>query len=950
MREKLELKILTLVVVLLLIGICTAGFMVMTIEKSSLYSITEASSESTAKIIAKDIERTMIEGRADITKQLLQDLKGEGGAEEIALVNYEGRPAFEKGTPPTESGVMKIIAKTKAARLERGVKKLIFYKPLENTETCRSCHANDPEILGAVKISFSIAKEYDHAMKLVTIVLLATILASFCFSIILWAMIRKMVITPVKSLEDAARKLSEGDMSFDVGLKGRDEIGRFSRAIHDSLLSFSNILRRIRDVSMRISRVSEDVGTESKKIGEGTTLETEAVSNISASIEEMDAVVTEIADGTDGLAASAEETAASMEQMVTSIAQINSSTQDLSTAVESTSASIEELSATIKEVANNSGELAAAAEETLTSIVEISASIKEVEQRAKESAALSDKVKNDAVSLGMVSIEKTIDGMKNIKASVERTADFISKLGGRSEEIGQILNVIDEITDQTTMLALNAAILAAQAGEHGKGFSVVADEIKELADRTSVSTQEIALLIQSVQQEVGGAVDAMEEGLKSVETGFKVTNEAADALRKIVESARKSSDMAAAIEHSTTEQSRAAKLVSEAMEKVLEMVGQIAKATTEQNRGIELIMSATGKISDVAGHVRIATNEQSSNSKQISQAVELVSDKSQQISRAINEQKVGLNQVLHSVERIKDLPKSNRDRAFRLNQLVNELLKDAELTVTEMEKFKFAEDTSGVLVRMGIIPLESPAVMFRKFTPLAEYLGAKIGKRIDLKVAVDFQGAISDIGQGMTQLCFMTPSTYIEAHQKYGVQVLVKALRDGKPFQHCVIVVRQDSPIQSVEDIRGRSFAFGDIHSTSSHIAPRGMLLEAGIDITDLLYYNYLGHHDDVAKAVLNGDFDAGGIMESTAHKFKEKGLKLVKFSDDIPEFNICASERLDPAMRAELKKVLISITPDLPECDAILKAINPNYTGFTEASDDDYNQVRIMMSKMGMI
>jgi phosphonate transport system substrate-binding protein len=226
----------------------------------------------------------------------------------------------------------------------------------------------------------------------------------------------------------------------------------------------------------------------------------------------------------------------------------------------------------------------------------------------------------------------------------------------------------------------------------------------------------------------------------------------------------------------------------------------------------------------------------------------------------------------------------------------------------------------------------------------------KIGKRIDLKVAVDFQGAINDIGQGLTQFCFMTPSTYIEAHKKYGIQVLVKALRDGKPFQHCVIVARQDSPIKSLEDIRGRSFAFGDIHSTSSHIVPRGMLLEAGVDIKDLLYYNYLGHHDDVAKAILNGDFDAGGIMESTAHKFKDMGLKLIKFSEDIPEFNICVSGGLDPKVRVALRDALVSISSAVPECDALLKSLNPNYTGFTEASDEDYNNIRFMMSSMGMI
>lgn len=950
MREKLELKILTLVVILLLIGIISAGFMVLTIEKKSLYSITESSSEATARIIAKDIERTMLEGRADLTKVLVSELRSASGIEEIKVINYEGREAFEKQAPALEKDVMKKIAETKSSYLVRDVKRLTFYKPLENLEKCRACHASDPPMLGAVKTVISIEKEYDKSTNLIIIVILATVLACFCFSIILWWMIRRMIINPVKSLEEAAVRLSGGDMSFRVDIKSTDEIGRFNAAVRDSLLSISNILRRIKEVSGRISRVAEDVEKESKKVVDGTMLETESITNISSSIEEMNASISEIADGTEGLAASAEETAASMEEMVTSIGQITKSTEELSVAVETTSASIEELSATIREVSSNAHELTNAAQDTQSAIIEISSSIKEVEDRAKESAMLSDKVKNDASTFGMISVEKTIQGMQNIKVSVEKTANYVKKLGGRSEEIGKILNVIDEITDQTTLLALNAAILAAQAGEHGKGFSVVADEIKDLADRTSESTQEIATLIQTVQQEVSDAVDAMDAGLKSVETGFKVTSEAADALRKIVETSKRSSEMSSFIEHATTEQTRAAHLVAEAMEKVLAMVGQIAKATTEQNKGIQLIMKATEKMSDFAKHVKTATNEQSQNSRQISQAVELVSDKSQQISRAINEQKIGSNQIWTSIERIKDVPRENKDRSFRVNQLLKDLRKDAELTVLEMEKFKFTEEESSSLMRMGIIPLESPAEMFKKFGPLAEYLGRCLKMRVDLKVAVDFQGAIKDIGQGATQFCFMTPSTYIEAHKKHSVEVLVKALREGKPFQHSVIVARGDSAIQSMEDIKGRSFAFGDPHSTSSHIVPRGMLLDAGIDIKDLQYYNYLGHHDDVARAILNGDFDAGAVMESTAYKFKDMGLKFVKFSDDIPEFNICVSPNLDRKIVMELRNALTALSDNTAEGATILKSINSTYTGFVEASDDEYNPIRVMMSRLGLI
>ncbi len=950
MRATLELKILALVAMLLLMGVAAAGFMVMTIEKSSLYGITEGSSEATANIIAKDVERTMLDGSAGNTQELVRELKDASGIKEIAVLNYEGRAAFDNSAPATEQAMLKKIVSSGKPLFVRGVKQLTFYKPLINSEKCKRCHAGDPEVLGAVKASISITSEYNKAVGYIRFVIAATVLASLFFSLILWAVIRKTVISPIRSLEAAALKLSGGDLTFNVDLKSDDEIGRFSREVRNSLLSISGILERIKDVSGRVSDVAEDVEKESRKVVEGTALETEAVNDISASIEEMSAGMSEIAGGADGLAASAEETAASMEQMATSISEIKGSAEDLSMAVGSTSTSIGELSAAIREVAANAGELAEAAGETQSAIIEISGSIKEVEQRTKESTMLSDKVKNEAVTFGMTSIEKTIGGMKNIKSSVEKTANYIEKLGGRSEEIGKILTVIDEVTDQTTMLALNAAILAAQAGEQGKGFSVVADEIKNLADRTAESTQEIAELIQSVRQEVGDAVAAMNEGLQSVEKGFKVTNEAADALRKIVESSKKSSEMTLAIEQATVEQAKAAQFVASAMEKVLSMVAKIASATTEQNKGIQLIMNATEKVGDVTVHIKTATNEQSLNSRQISQAVELVSDKSQQISRAINEQKVGSGQIWGSLQKIKDLPGENRERAFRLDQLVKELMKDSELAVTEMGRFVFATGTSSGLLRMGVVPLESPAVMFKKFNPLAEYLGGVLKRRMDLKVTVDFETAVNDIGMGITQLCFMTPSTYIEAREKYGVQVLVKALTDGKPFHHSVIVTRDDSGIKSLEELRGRSFAFGDIHSTSSHIVPRAMLLEEGVDIKDLHYYNYLGHHDDVARAVISGDFDAGGMMESTAERFRGEGLKFLKVSEDIPEFNICVTDDFEPRLVPELRNALISLNDGTPQGAMILKSINAGYTGFVPASDEDYDEVRKMMSRIGPV
>ncbi|NIT04057.1 PhnD/SsuA/transferrin family substrate-binding protein, partial [Candidatus Saccharibacteria bacterium] len=403
----------------------------------------------------------------------------------------------------------------------------------------------------------------------------------------------------------------------------------------------------------------------------------------------------------------------------------------------------------------------------------------EVEGHARESAELSDKVAKDASTLGVASVEKTMQGMQKIKATVEKTAENVHKLGGRSEEIGKILTVIDEITDQTTLLALNAAILAAQAGEHGKGFSVVAGEIKDLAERTAFSTQEISELIQSVRKEVNEAVDAMSEGLKSVNEGFVLTREAGDALKLILDSSKKSSEMANSIKRSTAEQATSAKSVSEAMERVRNMVEQIASSTAEQSKGVSHIMQASDRMRDGAHQVDVATEQQAAGSRQISQSVEVISDRTQEISRAIYEQKVGAKQIWSAIEKIKNLPKENRDHAFKINNMIQELMKDSELIEAELRRFILREDKTRAVIKLGIVPLEAPADMFKKFSGLAEYLSRELGKKVEIRVAPDYETSVRDLIEGAVHMSFMTPSTYIEAKHKPGVDLIGIALREG---------------------------------------------------------------------------------------------------------------------------------------------------------------------------
>ena len=814
-------------------------------------------------------------------------------------------------------------------------------------------------ILWSGIISFSavsLEKIYGRSFHSIMWTTIISIIGITVVAFLFWIVARKLVITPLQSIEKAARSLADGDLTFRLDMKSDDEMGRTSKAMNESSRSLGDIFQRVKNGSKRVTAVAEKVEAEFKNVTENTKLETEAIANIASSLEEMNSAAAEISEGTERLAVSTEEKAASMEEIVTSISQVANSAQELSHVVDTTSSSIEELSATIKEVAYKAEELAAASEETLAATEEISSSIKEVEQSAKESAMLSEKVKNEASTLGIASVGKTIEGIQNIKISFDKTANSIKKLGVRSDEIGKILNVIDEVTDQTTLLALNAAILAAQAGEHGKGFSVVADEIKDLAERTSYSTHEIAELIQAVQQEVKDAIFAMDEGLRSVEEGLSVANDAGDALSKIVESSKKSAEMSFSIERSTTEQAKTTRLVSDSMEKVKNMVSQIAKATLEQSKGTLLITKATEKMRDVSNHVRTATSEQLISTKHISEAMELASEKSLQIAKAVNEQRAGASQIFSSIEKIKDIPKHNMDKMFGINQSLKGLFKNTELLTNELKKIKLPDEGSAGsadidLIRFGVEPVGggSPLEIQEKFSPLAEHLSKKTGQKVVLKVVSDYEGILRDIEQGITQFCFVSPVTYIIAKKKYGTQVIAKALIEGKSAYRSVIVTKSASRINSIEDIRGRKFAFGDPHSLSSYIAPRKMLLNAGIDLKDLLHYEYLGSHEAVADAVLSGNFDAGGITESTANKFKDKGIKFIQFSENLPGFIICASKTIPQGMKESLEIALTALSDTRPESSAILHSIYKRYSGFEKAYDIEFAQLESMMSQLGL-
>ncbi|MBI4687888.1 MAG: phosphate/phosphite/phosphonate ABC transporter substrate-binding protein [Nitrospirae bacterium] len=947
----LKVKIIGLVVGCLLAGGLVTGIASISFIKSDAFTIATNYAETTVSLVTGHLEHMALStGMPSAVKDFIDSHEGRfKGVESITVLTTEGKNIIDRERAVEDIALINKVKESGQKAIRTTKESIIFYNPLINSAACANCHKDRPErsVIGVARISISTKDAQSQLIYRVKVVLAGILLGLFVLTLILLLAFRIAIIEPMRKLESIVMNISEGDLSFRPNIQwSKDEIGRLTNKIGKALRDISRIIERTVAISNSIMKTTNEVERESKKVIAGSKTEAESINKLFQSIEELNKSASEMAEGSSRLIISSERAAVSSSKMAVNTEQIAQNTIELSNTIDSASSSVEEVSAKVKEIAQRAEELSMSATETMSAIEEIDSSVKEIESNTKESARLSEKVTSDAAAFGITSVEKTARGMERIKQTVQKTAASIEKLSRRSEEIGKILNVIEEITDQTTLLALNAAILAAQAGEQGKGFSVVADEIKDLAERTSMSTQEIADLIQSVQSDIKDANAAMSEGITTVEEGSQLTDEAKEALWKIVESSRQSTEMASVIERATYEQTKGVSLVRDAMERVRGMSVQIAAATSEQSKDVSMIIGATEKVREVAVYVRNETIEQSMGQKQLFESVENVASLLQEISGAINNQKTATDNILVSVERIKSLPDDNREIAFHINSDLRALLSNAEILMTELQRFKLLPESKGEVLKIGVIPLCSPAEMHKRFTPLAAYLSRRLDKTVELKLEADFAGTIKDIGEGVTDICYMTPSTFLKAREKYGVEVIAKALREGRPFHRSVIITKGDWKINSVTDIKGHSFAFGDVHSTSSHIVPRAMLKDSGVDINDLSFYGFMGHHDDVARVVLSGEFDAGGLMESVAERFKENGLKTIAYSSDIPEFNICVNKDMPEDEKALIKMALFNLNVDKPEDRDILQSIDRQYTGFTGSVFEDYKGVKAMMEK----
>ncbi len=543
--------------------------------------------------------------------------------------------------------------------------------------------------LGVFRIALKESAVNRQVRSLLMSSLVVGLISFLAATVLVYLFVDRQITQPITDMSKTASLMAAGDLSQELVVKGEAEIASLGSAINTMSSNLREMLGKIKQTGGSLGDAMKFMTSATLKMSDGAKVQQEATEQTAMVVNEMTASIKGVAENAGEMSQAATDASSSASEMASSIEEVAENAGVLSAAAEDTASSIEQMLASIKQVSENTETLSASAEQTSSSITEMSATVKEVEQRALEAARLAERVLAEASDRGMTAAKEARQGMNNIKDTVEATADVINRLGKRSQEIGQIVKVIDEVTDQTSLLALNAAILAAQAGEHGKGFAVVAEEIKDLAERTAASTQEITSLIAAVREETEQSMQAMGRGVKAVETGAALVQVTSDVLEQVSESSKKSADMARAIERTTAEQTRGISQITEAAVNIANQIEQIAGAMQEQRRGSERIAKSAEKMRDITRQMKTATQEQTTGSRHIANSIDSVKTQAAQVARSTSEQNVGAQQIGSAVNRIQNITQETVDVSVEMDMAVQTLKSRAEALQAELEGFKF---------------------------------------------------------------------------------------------------------------------------------------------------------------------------------------------------------------------------------------------------------------------
>jgi methyl-accepting chemotaxis protein len=515
-------------------------------------------------------------------------------------------------------------------------------------------------------------------------------LTTIIFSIATYFLARD-VTHPLRQLQTIASEMAQGNFETSSRVFADDEVGQLALSFAETRANLRRLLGRvggsgatITDGVRVITGGTDTLLLRSREQASLTENSSIALENVRGGINNVLGAADTVTELTQDASSRALELQASAEEVARSM-------DILFQSVEKTSSSTTEMNASAKEMSSRTDVLAGIGDEVLSFVAQMGSTVEELRQNASSTADISRQVREDAEA-GGAAVNKTVEGIHASQELTGRTAEVLDELQQSIGEISQILNVIEEVTNRTNLLALNAAIIAAQAGEHGLGFTVVADEIRELAERTRGSTKEIGGIIKAVQAGSKQAVAKMHESVDLVKKNVGLAQDASTSLSKIVGSASQSYDMATKIANALDEQSRASQHLHEVTSRMSDHISEINRSTREQARGTQLLAQESERVREIAAQVRNATDEQSQAGRGITLALEKISEDARAMRDLLERQLQETDEIANASRMMLDIAQENDNIARDFTSAVANLVRSGQDFESEVARFRTTAD------------------------------------------------------------------------------------------------------------------------------------------------------------------------------------------------------------------------------------------------------------------
>ncbi len=463
---------------------------------------------------------------------------------------------------------------------------------------------------------------------------LAMILALvIVFSVTLSIIFARTLSRPIRAMAGAAQALAVGDIDQNIAYRNKDEVGQLADSFRQ-LIHYQQSMAQAAD-QIANGILTAEIEPASEKDALGNSFH-KMIDNLRAQIGSISLSANTLKAASGQLSIAADQAGRATSQIAATIQQITAGISQQSDAIGRTTMPVDQMVQTINGIANGAQEQARAIEHTSDLTSQLNESIRQVSENAEAVSKGSTSATQEAQN-GQNTIGQTIAGMENIRQKVQLSSKKMAEMDQRSNQIGIIVETIEDIATQTNLLALNAAIEAARAGEHGKGFAVVADEVRKLAERSSASTREIGELIKGIQVTVNEAVTAMQESAQEVENGVVNVNNAGTVLHSILTAVEWASRQAQQASIAAQIMSTSAGKMTQAVESVSAVIEENTAATEQMAAGSSEISTAIENIASVSEENSAAIEEVSASTEEMSAQVEEVSASAQSLADMADE-------------------------------------------------------------------------------------------------------------------------------------------------------------------------------------------------------------------------------------------------------------------------------------------------------------------------